>query len=292
MSRPRLTIGTFGEITTRKAASGRFESRTRYRDWDGRARQVAASVATARAAEHALKAKLAERSLFQPGPGTLSPDSPFPDLVAYWLEDIDLEGRISMTTRNLYERNMRTLVLPAFGALTLREIGVARCDQFIMMLGKQSYNRAKQARVVLRLALQLGVRHEVLARNPMEHISRLHREARMPDALTSLEVNAIPPSSPTGSPASTMFPARGPTASLAPSWRSCSAPPPASGRCWRSAAATWTSPAARRRSGSPAPSSAGTARPPYGRTTPRRPSPAASSPCRGSPPRQSGAGWP
>lgn len=63
MSRPRLTIGTFGEITTRKVASGRFESRTCYRDWDGRARQVAASGATARAAEHALKAKLAEHAL-------------------------------------------------------------------------------------------------------------------------------------------------------------------------------------------------------------------------------------
>lgn len=86
---------------------------------------------------------------------------------------------------------MRTLVLPAFGALTLREIGVARCDQFIKMLGKQSYNRAKQARVVLRLALQLAVRHEVLPRNRMDHISRLHRETRMPDALTGLEVNAI-----------------------------------------------------------------------------------------------------
>jgi hypothetical protein len=33
-----------------------------------------------------------------------SPDSLFRDFVAYWLEDIDLEDRISKTTRNLYER--------------------------------------------------------------------------------------------------------------------------------------------------------------------------------------------
>ncbi len=44
---------------------------------------------------------------------------------------------------------MRTLVTPAFGSLTLREIGVARCDRFIKQLAKLSYNRAKQARVVL-----------------------------------------------------------------------------------------------------------------------------------------------
>ncbi|WP_419818765.1 tyrosine-type recombinase/integrase [Glaciibacter flavus] len=111
--------------------------------------------------------------------------------MTYWLEDLDLEGRISKTTRNLYERNMRTLVLPAFEHLTLREIGVARCDHFIKQLGKQSFNLAKQARVVLRLCLELAVRHEVLSRNPMDHVSRLHREARLPDALTTLEITAI-----------------------------------------------------------------------------------------------------
>jgi len=44
---------------------------------------------------------------------------------------------------------MQTLVLPVFEGLTLREIGVARCDHFLKQLAKQSYNRAKQARVVL-----------------------------------------------------------------------------------------------------------------------------------------------
>jgi hypothetical protein len=40
MSRPRLTIGTVGDITVRKVASGRFEARTRYRDWDGKTRHL------------------------------------------------------------------------------------------------------------------------------------------------------------------------------------------------------------------------------------------------------------
>lgn len=101
----------------------------------------------------------------------MTPDSLFADLVAYWLNDIDLEGRISKTTRNLYERNMRTLVSPAFDSLTLREIGVARCDKFIKQLSKISYTRAKQARVVLQLALELTVRHEALPRNPMDHVA-------------------------------------------------------------------------------------------------------------------------
>ena len=193
MGRPRLTIGSFGDITTRILPSGRFEARTRYRDWDGRSRIVQATADTAKAAERALKEKLAGRSELQPASssGHLTPDSPFGDLVAYWLQDIDLEGRISKTTRILYERNMRTLVLPVFEHLTLREIGVARCDRFIKEQARISYNRAKQSRVVLRLALELAVRHEVLPANPMHHVSRVHREGRMPDALTSVEVNAI-----------------------------------------------------------------------------------------------------
>ncbi|MGQ4496453.1 tyrosine-type recombinase/integrase [Dermabacteraceae bacterium P13101] len=45
--------------------------------------------------------------------------------------------------------------------------------------------------MVLRLALGLAVRHEVLPRNPMDHVARLYREPHVPDALTSAEVNAI-----------------------------------------------------------------------------------------------------
>jgi len=191
MSRQRLTIGTFGEIGYLRAAGGRTVARVRYRDWDGKTRLVQATGDTRKGAEHALKAKLADRSLFQPSFAALTPDSAFSDLVAYWLEELDLEDRPSRTTRQLYERNMRTLVLPSFRNLTLREIGVARCDHFLKQLAKQSYNRAKQARVVLRLAFGLAVRHEVLARNPVDYVSRLHRPLHTPDALTPAEVNAI-----------------------------------------------------------------------------------------------------
>lgn len=191
MSRPRLPIGTFGTIGFQTASTGRVTARARYRDWDGKSRHVQAAGGTKRAAEHALKAKLADRTLFQPAGIRLSADSPFRDLVTYWLEDLEIEDRLSKTTRQLYERNMRTLVMPAFKDLTLREIGVARCDHFLKHLAKQSYNRAEQARVVLRLALGLAVRHKVLHRNPMDHVSRLRRPVSTPNALTPAEVNAV-----------------------------------------------------------------------------------------------------
>jgi len=111
--------------------------------------------------------------------------------VDYWLADLDLEGRIAPSTRFNYERDMRKLVLPAFAGYTLREIGVARCDALLKQLAGRSYASAKRAKTVLRLAFGLAVRHEVLPRNPIDNVSRLHKPKRTPDALTPRQVNAI-----------------------------------------------------------------------------------------------------
>ncbi|WP_220456727.1 tyrosine-type recombinase/integrase [Changpingibacter yushuensis] len=191
MARPRTPIGAFGVVSTRRTDGGRCVARTRYRDWDGKSRHVQVTGATRPTAERELKKKLSERDLFNPGFSGMSADSSFPALVSYWLEDMDLEDRLSRTTRLLYERNMRTLVLSFFKEVTLREIGVARCDYFLKQLAKKSYNRARQARVVLRLALGLTVRHEIIPRNPMDHVSRLRRPTRTPDVFTWGELEAI-----------------------------------------------------------------------------------------------------
>ena len=190
MSRPRLPIGTFGDIWFVAGKRGNVQARANFRDWDGATRLIQATAATQKAAETALKAKLATRSEFQPTSTLLTPDSPFPALVTYWLEDLALDDHLSRGTKDLYERNMRTLVTPAFKDFTLREIGVARCDRLIKELARKSHNRAKQARNVLRLAFGLAVRHEVLPRNPMDSIARLRRPQATPDAMTPAEVNA------------------------------------------------------------------------------------------------------
>ncbi len=191
MARPRTPIGTHGRIASKRLKSGRYTAHTRYRDWDGQSRLVQCTADSSAAAERQLKLKLSGRPLFQPTFTGMSPDSSFPVLVDYWLEDIEIEDRLSRTTRLLYERNMSKLVLPYFENLTLREIGVARCDYFIKQLAKVSYNRARQARVVMRLALALAVRHEMLPRNPMDHVSRLRRPPREVNSFTPAEIQFI-----------------------------------------------------------------------------------------------------
>ena len=111
--------------------------------------------------------------------------------MAGWLADLDLEGRIAPATRFNFERDMRRLVLPAFKGFTLREVGVARCDALIKQLSTSSYSSAKRARTVLRQSFALAVTHEVLPRNPIDNVSRLHKPKRTQTALTAAEVNAI-----------------------------------------------------------------------------------------------------
>jgi len=93
---------------------------------------------TRAAAVAALQTRLAQRTAVQPVDTTLTPDSPLPALVDYWLADIDLDCRIAPATRRFYEDSMRTVVLPALGGFTLREIGVARCDALIKQLAQTS----------------------------------------------------------------------------------------------------------------------------------------------------------
>jgi len=114
MSRPRTPVGTFGQIEFTTMPSGQVRARTRVRDVDGQLRRVEATGLTRKAAEHALKTRLAERDAFTAGSGDLTAGSSFGQLVDVWLGDLDLEGRLAPSTRALYERNMRKLVLPAF----------------------------------------------------------------------------------------------------------------------------------------------------------------------------------
>lgn len=191
MARPRTPIGTFGAITTETTHNGTVTARTRYRDEDGRLRLIQASGANAKTAERNLKAKIAHRIARSADTTVLTADSSFAKLVELWLEDLDLEGRIAPSTRELYEWNMRHLVLPVFEPLALREVSVSRVDRYLKAQAAISYSRAKQAKVVLSLALGLAVRYEAITRNPVQNASRLHKPPSTTVALTVEQVDAI-----------------------------------------------------------------------------------------------------
>lgn len=191
MARPRTPIGTFGDISFIKATGGQVRARTRYRDDDGKVRRVSATGTTKREAERNLKKMLAERVSYR-SMGELSPDSSFTALMDIWLADLDLEAKLAESTRALYERNMRQLVLPAFEGYALREITVSKVDRFLKGLAvNKSYSMAKQARTVLSLALGLAVRYDAIPKNPVRETARLRKPASQATALTAAQVEAI-----------------------------------------------------------------------------------------------------
>lgn len=192
MGRPRTAIGTFGEFTYVPAPNGRIKARVRFRDDDGQLRLVQATGGTRKSAERALKQKLTRRDRFSAGSRDLSGDSTFGRLVEVWLADLDLTDKLAPSTRALYERNMRQLVMPAFESHTLREINVRKVDQFIKKLAfTKSYSTAKQARTVLSLAFGLAVRYDALKENPVRGIARMHKPPSQTMALTLEQVDAI-----------------------------------------------------------------------------------------------------
>jgi integrase len=192
MGRPRTAIGTFGEFTYVPASNGRIKARVRFRDDDGQLRLVQATGDTRKSAERALKQKLTRRDRFSAGSRDLSGDSTFGRLVEVWLADLDLTNKLAPSTRALYERNMRQLVMPAFESHTLRETNVRKVDQFIKKLAStKSYSTAKQARTVLSLAFGLAVRYDALKENPVRGIARMHKPPSQTMALTLEQVDAI-----------------------------------------------------------------------------------------------------
>jgi integrase len=192
MARPRTPIGTFGEIRFDLQGNGRVRALARFRDHDGRLRRVTAIGDTQKAAERNLKGVLSDRIEQSTGAGELTASSSFRQLVDVWLHDLDLENTLAESTRALYERNMRQLVMPAFENYTLREISVRKVDQFIKTLAAtKSYSTAKQARTVLSLAFGLAVRYDALRENPVRDIARMHRPPSQAMALTIEQVDAI-----------------------------------------------------------------------------------------------------
>ncbi|MFC7756670.1 hypothetical protein [Tsukamurella soli] len=85
MARPKLEIGTYGEIAVKEESPGSWRATARYRDLDGTTRLVKAYGQSESKAKAALKSKLKKRR--RPGgvDAELTPDSTVAELLKHWL---------------------------------------------------------------------------------------------------------------------------------------------------------------------------------------------------------------
>jgi integrase len=186
--RPRTPIGTHGAINTRRYG-GRVVAETRVRDLDGRLRQVRASGSTTAAARTRLMGRIRERPSL-PSTGVLRPTSSFADLADLWLSDLELRDLAGNTKEN-YRTCLRLHVRPAFEHYTLAEVTTGRVEWFLARQAKVSTSQAKQTRTLLNMLFAFALRHDAVARNPVEGTSQLRRSKPTPQALTLDQIAAI-----------------------------------------------------------------------------------------------------
>lgn len=110
MARPELPVGTWGKIRTEKLGPHRFRARARFRDYDGKTRDVEATGATEAAAVAALKVKLRDRTT--PNNDEVTRETHVSTLADLWIEEITAEERLAPQTIHQYQTSLRTTILP------------------------------------------------------------------------------------------------------------------------------------------------------------------------------------
>lgn len=191
--RPPLPIGSHGSITSRLIATKLWEASCRYRDADGETRKVKRTGRSKNAAENALRTALSDRR--HAAGAILTPDSRISDAAKLWLEHREAQhaaGELAHNTLTVYRSAWENYVEPGLGGVRLREISVARCEQWKVELRKRKGPSAtKSARTVLSGILGYAARMGVIPTNPTRDMSPIpgSRKAQ-PRALTRDERTA------------------------------------------------------------------------------------------------------
>lgn len=171
--RDRLKIGTYGDIRTSRTSAGTVQAHARYRDWDGEVRKVTATAGNARAAKQALRTKLGRRAKASGFGAEFSSESTVEELSEAWLEEIRNRSDLADGTKDLYRRELNSLVLPTFKNLRLYEVTVGRVDHFLKHQALVSDAYARHSRSVLKLLFDFALRRDAVRSNPVAGTARL-----------------------------------------------------------------------------------------------------------------------
>jgi integrase len=171
MGRPPLPIGTAGDINVFATKTG-HRAVCNYRDDDGVTRRIERHGTTPTKAKTRLREAIRERNHVD-NAAEIIPDTTVSALAEIWRAELD-ERDLSPTTVQAYHDRLTKQILPALGALRLREITISRVDRFLKAVKKRhGASVAKMTRSVLSGMLGLAARHDALDRNPTRDAARL-----------------------------------------------------------------------------------------------------------------------
>jgi integrase len=204
MARPPLELGAHGEIQVTRDGS-RWLARCRYRDLDGRTRQLSRWAPTKATAQKAIQDALRDRN-GGPQAMALGSHSRFREASEVWFAKI--QERRADSTADTYANCLKKQVLPKLGELRLIECTVARLDIYfaglesarkMVKLRDGSYeerpahaaNTRRMIRAIVSGVMQQAVLKQVIPTNPVRELERIEtsrgHKATPPRGLTVAE---------------------------------------------------------------------------------------------------------
>lgn len=191
MARPALPVGTWGTISRTEVSPGKWKARTRFRDYDGKTRDVTAFGASAAAAERALREALVARAATGGAGGDITELTLMAQLTAAWLDEITQEERLRPQTLHRYRRMVEHSINPSLGSLKLREVTVGRVDQFLKARAKMYPAQAQSEKQVLGQIMNLAERHQAIRYNPVSSVKRLRTVRKEVQALDQEQIEQL-----------------------------------------------------------------------------------------------------
>lgn len=191
MARPPLPIQTHGDISTQQLAKGRWEAKTRYRDFDGTTRQMRRIGRTETAAKNAVKEAVRDR-LGVTGDDALTGDSLLRDLATTWWQEYQDSKDVPAGTINRYRGVIEKHIKDGIGDRRLRECSVSSMDKFIKAKAKNAGpSTAAIAVILLRGMFDLAARHDAIDRNPILSIAAVKKPSSAPTAFSLKDIGEL-----------------------------------------------------------------------------------------------------
>jgi integrase len=188
VARPTLPLGTYGAIRTYQQGDV-WRARTLYRDFDGVTRHVEKQAKTQGAARNALTAALRDRARIDRA-GTITSGTRLSIVAEQWYSQLD--GK-SPSTMQAYPDRLDNQIIPALGAVLVRELSVSLIDRHLATVKRvNGPSVAKMTKSVLSGVCGLATRHDALSTNPCRDVASIStKPKREPRALSIEEVQRI-----------------------------------------------------------------------------------------------------
>jgi integrase len=202
MANHQTRPGSWGRIPpAKRQPDGRYLAHGRYKTLDGKVVQRFRTGTTPRKAEDAVRAvfetlaaedKAKAKAAAEKPTRKLQQESeaPFAQVVEKWISYIEAGGKgLRVSTAYEYARIARADIVPSLGGLTLSEIDISTCADFLhdIIDGGRYYAKAEHNRVILSNILTWCAGLGLIPGNPVRQVASLPRPRKKPVQIVEKE---------------------------------------------------------------------------------------------------------